>query len=68
MLSAATIITLIEEGVVIIPKFLQLWNNVKGSFSTADTASIDAALAAAIKQDAIDTAQADKDLDAASKL
>lgn len=67
MLSAGTIITLIEEGVILIPKFLKLWSNIKGSFSSDDMAAVDAALEAAKQQDAADTAQADKDLDAAAK-
>lgn len=67
-MNAATIVTLIEQGVIIIPKFLQLWSNIRGSFSSSDMVAVDAALEVAKKQDAIDTAQADKDLDEASKL
>lgn len=66
-MDAATIITLIEQGVVLIPKFIQLWSNIKGTFSSSDMAAVDAALKAAIMQDAADTAQADIDLDAAAK-
>jgi hypothetical protein len=66
-MSAATIITLIEEGVILIPKFLNLWSNIKGSFSASDMAAVDAALEKAKQQDAADTAQADTDLDAAGK-
>lgn len=64
---ATTIIQLIEQGVVLIPKFAQLWANIKGTFSTDDAAAVDAALQAAILQDAKDTAQADIDLAAAAK-
>jgi hypothetical protein len=65
--SAATIIALIQEGVVLLPKLQELLGTIRGSFSSTDMAAIDAALAAAIKQDEIDTAQADADLDAAAK-
>lgn len=58
----ATIIKLIEEGVILVPKFIQLWMGVKATFSTDDVNAVNAALVAAINQDAIDTAQADKDL------
>ena len=62
-----TIISLIEEGVILIPKFLTLWGSIKGSFSSSDAAAVDAALQAAIAQDAADTAQADQDLSDAAK-
>jgi hypothetical protein len=67
-MNAATIIALIEQGVILIPKFVQLWSNIRGSFSASDMAAIDAALETAKTRDASDTAQADIDLDAASKL
>lgn len=66
-MDVGTIITLIEQGVVLIPKFIALWANVKSTFSSDDAALIDAALQAAILQDAKDTAQADIDLAAAAK-
>lgn len=66
-MDAATIINLIEQGVILLPKFAALWANVKDTFSSSDAAAIDAALQAAIAQDAADTAQADADLDAAAK-
>ena len=63
----ATIVSLIEQGVVLIPEFTSFWNTIKADFSAADQATIDAALKTAAAQDAADTAQADKDLTDAAK-
>lgn len=62
-----TILNLISQGALVIPKFVQLWNGVKDTFNSTDAAKVDAALRAAITQDALDTAQALLDLDAAAK-
>ena len=62
----ATIITLIEQGLIVIPKFIALWGSIKDTFSSTDAAAVEAALQAAKAQDAADTAQADDDLAAAA--
>lgn len=63
----ATILNLIGQGVVLIPKFQQLWSDIRADYSQTDQAAVDAALEAIRAKDAADTAQADVDLDAASK-
>lgn len=66
-MSAATIIAMIQQGLVLLPQFVTWYGTIKADFSSDDQAQIDAALAAAQAQDAKDTAQADADLDVASK-
>lgn len=61
-MTVTLIVQLIEQGIVLLPQFVSLWNSVKDSFSSDDQATIDAALAAALAKDAADTAQADIDL------
>jgi hypothetical protein len=63
-MTVALIVQMIEQGMVLVPQFITLWNSVKGTFSSTDQATIDAALAAAQAKDAADTAQ--EKLDAAA--
>lgn len=63
----ATIVSLIEQGLILIPKFEELWAEISTTFSSTDKATVDAALAKAKARDAADTAQADIDLDEAEK-
>jgi len=66
-MSAATIIAMIQQGLVLLPQFVGWYNTIKADFSTDDQTAIDAALADAQAKDAKDTAQADADLDAAAQ-
>lgn len=61
-----TIVSLIEKGVILLPKFMALWQEISTTFSSDDRTVIDAALKAAIARDIADTAQADADLTAAA--
>lgn len=66
-MNTTLLVQMIEEGIILVPKFIDLWNIVKDTFSSTDQAVIDAALAKAIAQDAADTALADVELDAAAQ-
>lgn len=67
MTAAQLIIALISALPQAIPEITNLYNAVKGTLSTNDQATIDAALAAAQTSDGQATAAADAALDAASK-
>lgn len=64
--NAETIVALINAGVVLIPKFMEMYDEISATFSTDDKAAVDAALAKARARDAADTTKADKDLDDAA--
>lgn len=67
-MTVALLVQLIEQGIVLIPQFASLWNEVKGTYSSEDQAAVDAALAKARAADDADTKQADQDLtDAGAK-
>lgn len=59
-MNIAFVVQLIEQGAVLLPQFIDLWNTVKASFSANDQAAVDAALAAAQAKDKADTAAYDK--------
>lgn len=61
-MTVALLVQLIEQGIVLIPQFTALWNDVRGTYSSEDQAAVDAALAKARAADDADTKQADQDL------
>jgi hypothetical protein len=64
---AQAIISILINAPALINEAQTLYNAVKGSLSSEDQATVDAALAQAIASDAGATAKADAALDAAAK-
>lgn len=64
---AELILELLAQAPSAITEITALYNAVKGTISATDQATIDKALADAQAADAAATAQADSDLDAASR-
>lgn len=63
----STILALIAAFPQALSTFTAFWNDIRGTFSTEDQATIDAALTSAQTQDAADTATADAALKAAEQ-
>ncbi len=64
---AEALVAILANAPTLVNEATVLYNAVKGSLSSDDQATVDAALAAAIESDAAATAKADAALDAASK-
>ncbi len=64
---AEALVAILANAPALVNEATVLYNAVKGSLSSDDQATVDAALAAAIESDSAATAKADAALDAASK-